>query len=619
MGQLKKLSGFIESAKNGNPVYISSIRSAFDNMPSNEKSLVQCILTSFSGRLRYFEINLPRVELNDADNWNFVSRYLYAEVYNILSVLGGKKISFYFDTSQKWIMRIMKSMVEVFGLKEQRERRSGYGRCINVIERMYSVLSSSGEDFRFGMEFFNLNEFSEVFLQTEEEQRYEVKDVFKRCISKLNDKVILGIDVGGTDIKLALSVNGKLDCCKDYGWFPSSFTYSRQLVEPIVLLVRLMRAKANLTLHNSKVPQYINLDIIRALERDADDRFIESVCDKVENYFGRILVPFDAIGLSFPDVVVHDKIVGGETYKIRGIREARGLDFERDFLEITNLNIKLGEFCTEQGNVKVINDGTMAAFTAAMEILASGEEDKIRNGMLAHTIGTEFGTGWVRGDGSIPDIPLEVYNCIIDLGSFPETAFGPDDVRSVNNFNTGIAGTVQKYVSQSAVFRLAVKYFMKERLDLFEELLERGFLVIRDNNKDSQYTVSNDPDMRRPFLEHMIMLVKRENDETNKKIWREIGKALGIVWFETERLLNSKVKTRMLFGGLVRQKRCFDLMLEGVKEIAPFNIFEVADLSLAATPLMRQLKANSAYSIAQFAQAVGAIYWANQWLIGKHD
>ena len=48
-------------------------------------------------------------------------------------------------------------------------------------------------------------------------------------------------------------------------------------------------------------------------------------------------------------------------------------------------------------------------------------------------------------DGSIPEIPLEVYNFIIDLGSFEQKKYDANDVRSINNFNTGLAGTLHKY------------------------------------------------------------------------------------------------------------------------------------------------------------------------------
>ena len=87
------------------------------------------------------------------------------------------------------------------------------------------------------------------------------------------------------------------------------------------------------------------------------------------------------------------------------------------------------------------NDGPMAAFTAAVEQAAAGAD--VSRGFFAHTLGTELGTGWVRPDGSIPEIPLEVYNFIIDLGSFPQKQYDANDVRSINNFNTLLPGTLQ--------------------------------------------------------------------------------------------------------------------------------------------------------------------------------
>lgn len=46
---------------------------------------------------------------------------------------------------------------------------------------------------------------------------------------------------------------------------------------------------------------------------------------------------FDAIGLCFPDVVIRNRIVGGETYKTRGMRENAALDYEAQFAKITDL------------------------------------------------------------------------------------------------------------------------------------------------------------------------------------------------------------------------------------------------------------------------------------------
>jgi hypothetical protein len=138
-------------------------------------------------------------------------------------------------------------------------------------------------------------------------------------------------------------------------------------------------------------------------------------------------------------------------------------------------------------------------------------------------------------------------------------------------------------------------------------------------NTDSTtlYVPTEPEDMRKPFLEHMMALVDRENDSTNRKIWKEVGMALGVTWMETERMLNPAAKSRILFGRLVKNKTCFKLLLEGARAIVENIEFEIADSTLANTALMKLLEADEHYSVAQFAQAVGAVYYANEGLIRK--
>mgnify|MGYP001115092221 CR=1 FL=1 len=89
--------------------------------------------------------------------------------------------------------------------------------------------------------------------------------------------------------------------------------------------------------------------------------------------------------------------------------------------------------------------GDMADEVEALraELMEAAAGADVSRGFFAHTLGTELGTGWVRPDGSIPEIPLEVYNFIIDLGSFPQKQYDANDVRSINNFNTLLPGTLQ--------------------------------------------------------------------------------------------------------------------------------------------------------------------------------
>lgn len=585
------------------PLYIHAVRQQFEQLPN--RSRVECVVELMNGTdVRAFSLSLPNLAESDASTVDLAERYLFAEIYNVLSSIGGRKMTFHCDLSNAPLVAFLERVNEVFGVGLPRKDRPGYGRCINVIDRMLTTLSKGAVQFSFEVK--PLDEFEPVPQAASTKAGGQAS--FERAVKGLEGKLLLGMDIGGTDIKLALVRDGKIVCFKEYDWFPALFTESRQLVEPSALLVRLMRAKAALERSADKV---LNARMAEAMELDASEELMEAVCEEVEAAID-LLPGFDGIGLCFPDVVIRDKVVGGEVYKTRGIRNNPDIDFEADFLQLTDLNCVLDAYCKAPGCTGIVNDGPMAAFTAAVEQAAGGRD--VSGGVFAHTLGTELGTGWVCADASIPDIPLEVYNCIIDLGSLPETQFDADDIRSLNNFNTGLAGTLQKYTSQSGVFRLAAKYFSAGRPDLYQELFDKG-LVVQEGERLIVPTAPED--MRKPFLEHMMALADREGDAVNERIWQEIGEALGVTWLEADRLLQPATKARILFGRLVKRKTCFDWMNDGAHSIAPESVAEIADSSLANTPLMKQLEADEKFTVAQFAQAVGAVYYANEQCIRK--
>ena len=67
---------------------------------------------------------------------------------------------------------------------------------------------------------------------------------------------------------------------------------------------------------------------------------------------------------------------------------------------------------------------------------------------------------------------------------------------------------------------------------------------------------------------------------------------------------------RFLFGRFVKSRRCFRLLCEGFDEAGTGIRLESADEEMANTPLMRQLAAREGVTVAQFGQAVGALYFA---------
>ena len=170
----------------------------------------------------------------------------------------------------------------------------------------------------------------------------------------------------------------------------------------------------------------------------------------------------------------------------------------------------------------------MAAFTSAVEQAAAGAE--LSRGFFAHTLGTDLGTGWVLPDGSIPEMPLEVYNFIVDLGSFGQRAFDPEDARSVRNVNTGLCGTLQKCAGQSGVFRLGAKYLPERDPKTYARLFERG-LFARDGER---LLVPTAPaDMRKPCLE-FFMREAEDPSSVCAELFRAVGESLGVCWKETQ-------------------------------------------------------------------------------------
>jgi predicted NBD/HSP70 family sugar kinase len=616
------VENFLSKAKEDLPVYINHVREAFSRLKDGggeEIILVDRLVLNEEDKV--FRIRIPALDGCSQEAADFIRSYLNAEIYNILSAIGGKYITFYVDTKKEKLLAMLRDLDETFGIRQSRSERNGFGKCINVIDRMIAGTEegTGSKDAGFHFVIRDLEERPGKYNEYITEKRKS--DVFHEAIKGVGDRTLCGIDIGGTDIKAVLSINGVLEYIKEYDWFPAVYKTADEIMDPIVDLVRLLAVKASydrLPEKSKNSPQWTGLreDLEKAMEKDAPEDLIRKTSLAAEKLLSGRLIKIDAIGMCFPDVVVRDRIVGGETYKTRGIRNNEAVDYEAEFAKFVGLNEKLRRYSAV---VKNTNDGPMAAFTAAVEMAASGKDFDLGEGIFAHTLGTELGTGWVDEEGKIPEIPLEIYNFIIDLGSFVQKEYEPDDVRSINNFNTNLAGTLQKYASQSGAFRLAMKYFLKERPDLIAEMEQRGYIIHKETKAGKGvYIELEKKDMRKPFLEFLMALPEREyddcirdEDDPTRKIWMDIGEYLAVTWCETERILNPEVKSRILFGRLVKNRMCFDLMKKGAEKIKPGLILEAADETMSYSPLMKQLEQRPEYTVAQFAQAVGAVYYAN--------
>ena len=115
-------------------------------------------------------------------------------------------------------------------------------------------------------------------------------------------------------------------------------------------------------------------------------------------------------------------------------------------------------------------------------------------------------------------------------------------------------------------------------------------------------------DLRKPCLEH-LMDRAQAGDPDARWVFRQVGVHLGQISRELDWLMAPGTQVRYLFGRFVKSPVCFRLMAEGCRSVLPRLRLEAADEDLACTPLMRDL-AGQDVTVAQFGQAVGAMYFA---------
>lgn len=580
------INKFIEQAQRGENVFLCDVRDAFASV----KTSIECEIKPVKYPSRNYTISLPRPE--GAQEEAFMKEYFYAHIYNMISALGGEKISLYIDQDDDYAAALCASLDEVFQVNLPRGQRTGFGKSLNVTDRVNAAMGCP--PFRFEVHRGK----RPAACAAKENPPPDALASFKKAAAAAQKAALCGIDIGGTDIKLVAVKNGRIAALKEYDWHPASMTTMSSLIEAVLLVAEVMRTALSL-------PDTERANQIRAslLDKDAPDAEMAKLIKTAQAEFGTPEL-FDGIGVCFPDVVIADKIVGGETDKMRSIRK-HSPDYEKEFAQIFGLDDMLKKICKPGGVVHMSNDGALAAYTAAVELAHSENADVIVNGAFAHTLGTDLGTGWIDETGEIPQIPLEVYNSILDLGNYPARTYNAFDVRSTANFVTGLFGTPSKYTSQFGAYRIALQIFEKEAPALYNELFEKGFV---EKSGDSILVVSSPHDMRKALLAHIMDLADK-GEPAAEKVFREIGKVMAVIWRETEFVLCPAAKSRVLFGRFVKRKKCFDLMQEGAGKT--YGSYLVAgDDDLAHTNLMQLLRDDPVYTVAQFGQAVGAAYYA---------
>ena len=119
------LSELILAAAQGDALWMPDLRAAFAS-ESDAADLV-LRLRMIRGNVRDYPLRLPR--WHTPEEQRFVAEYLYASVYNLLSVCSGQELILYSDWDDKALLSLIQSLTDVFQV--HRSGRRGYGKVIN--------------------------------------------------------------------------------------------------------------------------------------------------------------------------------------------------------------------------------------------------------------------------------------------------------------------------------------------------------------------------------------------------------------------------------------------------------------------------------------------------------
>src|SRR5208337_168101 len=209
------LQQMIADAAAGKPVYITRIHELFADLPTGQSDRFVLVidLLDADGR-KAWDLMIPRLDRCSLQEKNFVRDYVYAETYNILSSIGARSMTIFADQASRESLELAGSLNEAFCVDEPRGQRSGYGRAINVLDRMMAAIRPDDPPFRFTVD--HLSRLPAIAsppmapspTATTPRPEGDSLSAFRRCASGLEGKAFCGIDVGGTDIKAVLVDDG---------------------------------------------------------------------------------------------------------------------------------------------------------------------------------------------------------------------------------------------------------------------------------------------------------------------------------------------------------------------------------------------------------------------------
>ncbi|HNX91418.1 MAG TPA: ElyC/SanA/YdcF family protein, partial [Candidatus Omnitrophota bacterium] len=475
--------------------------------------------------------------------------YLVSLVFNGLVTVGARDLSIYYDKTSKEndedMVSRLSSVLAVFD-----NNPGSYGRILETLKR--------------------INGGNQVVMAVKSRNEYSLAKKLQKIQFKMLDKVVegrapqdisrvfpsvkrgegtyLGIDVGGSDIKAVMMKDGNILYAKKFAWMadgketqPGLLVKGQSFVDVMEVILNTMRLKYELDNMPKVQGRMADLkakveDLFSKPKEVAPAQQVFEIFEmaKALGVIGAYNAPLTAVGVSWPDIVAEDKIVGGDTSKTKGLEPG---EFEG---VITNLSDRI----SDKSNVPVfiINDGNIGSFYMAVR--------EGRGNVLTFASGTSFGPGYVDATGRTTYMPLHMSNVICDLTSLELS----------KHKVTGINGSLQFYLAQDYPVYLATNGPLDMRIDM-EEYFNR-------NRSDRKL---KEPDTQRHKLELLQHILKNSTNaseiEKVTRIFTEVGTVYGVSTGEIMRFFSDRGIKEVPVMGQIFEGRSGDIVVSEANKI----------------------------------------------------
>jgi hypothetical protein len=593
-----------------NPLFLTDLQKKISILSDEEKQELRImVIMNNRGQYRQLTFTLPRGKLL-LQYRKLIKRYILAMVNNMVVSFGGSSLTLYFDHTDTVLSLMIQEAINEFDVDRKDNYRTGYGSYINYINRM-NVFLGLGH-FHFALKPLTAWQSPDPDLQFrlyEAVSEKEDMDLLRRAAIEIGGKCFCSLDVGGNSIKGAVVTDGDVTVTKEFQWYPAGIKTADEMNNSQLLIIRFLSDYTGATIAGF-APEREAI-VAEALARDASYERVFAAAKYLESREISPYKRFDALVIGFPDIVIANKIAGGETFKQLGMKTNPDVDYETEFFKTSELDNLARVFAKENAPVIVLNDTNTASYLISIEqsVLAGTILDK--NGMFVNTIGSEMGTGFISRGGTVQCIPMEGYQHVIDLGCTDYGNYPLNDIRTIKNTNTEIPGTVQKYVTQMGLFRMALSGFMETGQTIIDTMVKRN-LIIFDPQKDSVKIVAENRDKLTRFLTDELLT---EKNSIMNSVLDLMGRAMGVL-IDQDMLLFPEIKPkRLVSGGIMASDMVFSLFCNALRRYnSNYDIIRL-DENTVNNPLLRKIGSEQR----TFTVAIGSVLIGNRFLLKSEN